>query len=504
MGARWVWIPGAVVERPVYAPALVVFIGGGPGDPAAEGIGWFPLGPREVYVPPYGASTRYVQRVNVTTVTITEENIQRIDVREVTYVNRDVPSAVTVVPRQSFTQGRPAGGAVISYSPEQVRRAPVMGMGATIPPQRESIIGQSSVARNPPPQPPPQVAGRSVFGRIVPAPAPVPFTFRADPLPPATVYQRPPQQAAPQPTGPVRQRAPMLINPMNRPPGFQAPPGVVQQPRQPQLAPQPQPAQPPGVVQQPRQPQLAPQPQPAQPQQGVVQQPRQPQLAPQPQPVQPQQGVAQQPRQPQLAPQPQPAQPQQGVAQQPRQPQLAPQPQPAQPQQGVARQPRQPQLAPQPQLAQPQQGVVQQPRQPQLAPQPQPVQPQQTNPRTPPSQGGAQKPPGDHTVPSGVTQPDSKVGGQARSLLSTLKSKNLPGVQSRLESARKMPGSSWTMPGSRVSSRRRVRPSPLPRARSPAGNPTQLCSKPRPFKVSSPPGPGNCGRDEVFWRRRFR
>ena len=61
---RWVWIPGTVVARPVYAPALVVFVGGAGWSPAAgEGIGWFPLGPREVYVPPYRVSTAYVQRI---------------------------------------------------------------------------------------------------------------------------------------------------------------------------------------------------------------------------------------------------------------------------------------------------------------------------------------------------------------------------------------------------------------------------------------------------------
>ncbi|MGA2640181.1 MAG: DUF6600 domain-containing protein [Spirochaetia bacterium] len=400
---RWVWIPGSVVERPVYAPALVVFIGGEPGDPSAEGIGWFPLGPREVYVPPYGASTRYVQRVNVTTVTITEENIQRIDVRQVTYVNRGVPSAVTVVPRQSFTQGRQANGAPISFSMDQVRRAPVMGMGATIPPQRESIIGQPMPGGGPARQPPPQVMGRSVFGRIVPAPAPAPFMFRPEPLPPATMYQRPPQQVAPQPTGPVRQRAPIMINPMNRGPGFQAPPPGGPQPQagpqrpggpQPQTGPQgpvPQPGpgprlpapQGPGV--QPQQPQpLLPQPGPG---------PRVP--APQGQGVQPQQ--------------PQPLQPQQGPG--PRVP--APQGQGVQPQQP---QPLLPQPGPGPRVPAPQgQGV--QPLQPQPGP----------GPRVPAPQGN--KP-----------QPANKGGGEAGNLLNILKTQNLPAVQSRLDSARKVPG----------------------------------------------------------------
>jgi len=351
VNARWVWIPGAVVARPVYAPALVVFIGGGPGDPSVEGIGWFPLGPREVYVPPYGASTTYVQRINVTTVTnITVQTIERIDVTQVTYVNRSVPSAVTVVPRQAFTAGRPAAGSAISFSMDQARRAPILGMGATVAPQRESIIGQSFVARNPAPQPPAQVAGRSVFGRIVPAPAPAPFTFRAEPLPPATVYQRPPQQVAPAPTGPVRQPAPILIKPTTR--------GPVPQPQGP-VYPQP-PLSPPGAATQGPGVQVPPQRQPA----PVVQPQRPPQ---------------------------------------------------------------------QPFVVQPQKPTVVQPQQP-------PQQPRVVQPQQPPQQGpGSLKQQGDRGDQGGGGS-DNQGRGEARSLLNELKLKTLPGVQGRLESARKMQG----------------------------------------------------------------
>ncbi len=58
VGGGWGWIPGPVVVavRPVYAPALVAWVGGpsfgvsvGIGGGAA--VGWFALGPREVYRP---------------------------------------------------------------------------------------------------------------------------------------------------------------------------------------------------------------------------------------------------------------------------------------------------------------------------------------------------------------------------------------------------------------------------------------------------------------------
>ena len=71
--ANWGWVPGPVVVRPVYAPAVVGFVGGGGGLSVGVGFGggfagvaWFPLGPRDVYVPAYHCSPRYVQYVNVT------------------------------------------------------------------------------------------------------------------------------------------------------------------------------------------------------------------------------------------------------------------------------------------------------------------------------------------------------------------------------------------------------------------------------------------------------
>src|SRR6476661_5735283 len=55
----WVWVPGMVGARPVYAPHLAVFVGGG------STVAWFPLGPREVFVPSYRVSPAYVRRVNI-------------------------------------------------------------------------------------------------------------------------------------------------------------------------------------------------------------------------------------------------------------------------------------------------------------------------------------------------------------------------------------------------------------------------------------------------------
>jgi hypothetical protein len=72
VGPRWGWVPGRLAPRPVYAPALVGFVGTTPGPrdysvhPGASG--WFPLAPGEAYRPGYRASPRYVTQVNHNTV----------------------------------------------------------------------------------------------------------------------------------------------------------------------------------------------------------------------------------------------------------------------------------------------------------------------------------------------------------------------------------------------------------------------------------------------------
>lgn len=64
---RWCWVPGPHHLRPIYAPALVGWVGGPSVSVSlsfGSGIGWYPLGPREVYVPGYRHTPRYVRYVN--------------------------------------------------------------------------------------------------------------------------------------------------------------------------------------------------------------------------------------------------------------------------------------------------------------------------------------------------------------------------------------------------------------------------------------------------------
>ena len=154
-GLGWVWIPGAPSYRPVYAPALVGFIGGGG---FGVSVGWFPLGPREPWVPGWGVSAGYVSSINVMHVT-------NVNVTNVTYVNRQ--SAV-VVSQADFAAARPVGASTIQMSPAQLQNAQVLGASPQIVPARSSVaIGAARMA--------PVVSAQAVVARTTPPPAPVSF-----------------------------------------------------------------------------------------------------------------------------------------------------------------------------------------------------------------------------------------------------------------------------------------------------------------------------------------
>jgi hypothetical protein len=186
IGGRWAWTPGAAVavsEPPVYAPALVTFIGIGAGVAlgaalASGSIGWVPLGPREPYRPWYHASDSYVRRVNVNHVTnITNFNNVTIN----NYVNR---GAATSVPSAAMMGSRPVQGVGRPVSSQEFAAArPIFGQqplrptaataGVTPGVARQLHLAPAPMAR---PAPGPvlraQAAGSAVAGFVRPPLAP--------------------------------------------------------------------------------------------------------------------------------------------------------------------------------------------------------------------------------------------------------------------------------------------------------------------------------------------
>ena len=154
-GNRWCWVPGPVAVRPVYAPALVAFVGGvGISIGGGPGVGWFPLAPGEVYVPYYRGSRRYVERVNVTNTVVNVTRVTNVyniynsnqrNVTNITYVNQRVNNGVTLVSRDTFVNARPVQRNLGHFDARQMANAPVE-RSVQVQPVEASVLGSGAPA----------------------------------------------------------------------------------------------------------------------------------------------------------------------------------------------------------------------------------------------------------------------------------------------------------------------------------------------------------------------
>ncbi|MGC2475647.1 MAG: DUF6600 domain-containing protein [Candidatus Sulfotelmatobacter sp.] len=176
----WFWVPGPVVVRPVWAPALVGFVGGGPGFhfAAGVGVGWFPLAPGEVYVPGYHVSRTYVNNINITNTTVNVTKVTNVyntvivnkntTVNNITYVNQHVTNGVTVVSHDAFVNSRPAAQNIMKVEPRELASAPVSHVVAAEP-VRASVMGAGRAVAA---KPPAAVMSRPVVAVRTPPPVP--------------------------------------------------------------------------------------------------------------------------------------------------------------------------------------------------------------------------------------------------------------------------------------------------------------------------------------------
>jgi len=169
IGNSWAWVPGEVVsEPPVYAPALVAFVGdGGPGGVdwgvslavggvATAGLAWFALGPGEPWHPHWGHgwSPRYYDRVNRPI--YVHNHITNI---RNTYINYRAPHAITCVPATAFVHGQPVNRFAQKVDPRQWHNARFNAGAPGIAPVRQSF---GPGMRNAAFRPPAAAAGRPV------------------------------------------------------------------------------------------------------------------------------------------------------------------------------------------------------------------------------------------------------------------------------------------------------------------------------------------------------
>jgi hypothetical protein len=161
----WAWVPGGIVEHPIFAPALVAFVG----SPVFVGVGlpavaWFPLAPFEVFIPAFPVSIAFVRNINITNVNITNVNITRVNgtivvdntanVTVSSFANRQF---VTTVSTTTFTSGQSVNRTTLTQSATRIAAtAPISWAPAnvTAPRAAASVNGwQRTTAVAKPPVP---------------------------------------------------------------------------------------------------------------------------------------------------------------------------------------------------------------------------------------------------------------------------------------------------------------------------------------------------------------
>jgi len=194
VGGVWGWVPcrpagvvGVAYVRPVYAPALVAWVGGprfavGVALGGGAAVGWFPLGPREIYVPSYHVSRAYVNNVNITNTTVNTTVVnnyytnvvvnKNVNVTNVRYVNQGVAGAVTATSTQTFTSGQSVHNNMMRVNEREMASAPAVTATPGVLPTRQSVAGagRPTTAR-----PPTALATREVVARTAPPPPPAKF-----------------------------------------------------------------------------------------------------------------------------------------------------------------------------------------------------------------------------------------------------------------------------------------------------------------------------------------
>ena len=148
---RWVWVPPQREAQPVYAPALVAFIGGielsvALGNQGNAPVGWFPLGPREAYVPSYTTDRAYYDRINQ------PEQVQKaaLDDRWQRNERHEPPASgpanvpvnqrfAVVVPADTFVRSQPVARAALKVAPDKIAAVPVATVSA--PPAPTASLG---------------------------------------------------------------------------------------------------------------------------------------------------------------------------------------------------------------------------------------------------------------------------------------------------------------------------------------------------------------------------
>jgi len=193
--SRWGWLPGSLVGRPYYAPALVVFVDGSGFDGGAQA--WFPLGPGEPYHPWYHSGADYRRRMNDVTFGRVANIPATTSVTAINYRNRRL--AFTAVPVTTFRSGLPISRRILTVDQDQIEKARIAPHPFVLPGASADGGGSARV-------PSPRV--RRPTWSVAPAPRPTPTVQAHQPLIVRNNLPAPRMQPKEPPVAPGGQPAP--------------------------------------------------------------------------------------------------------------------------------------------------------------------------------------------------------------------------------------------------------------------------------------------------------
>lgn len=220
IGNRWCWWPGGYYARPVWAPALVGFVGGsnlsvsvGFGGPV---VGWYPLAPWHRYRPHYPHNTRYVTIINQTIINNPPRGVPP---------HRNHEGA-TMVPGPRFRD--PVMKVALPVRTNVAELQPMAPPPKNIAPVRK--VAEDGMVRRPNQvQPSPHAPASASIGRTLPTPS---MTTAPTPKVPTPTRVTPPMAAEPIPNRGLTPQPPLPGNdptPMAQPPKFnRVPPTSIQ------------------------------------------------------------------------------------------------------------------------------------------------------------------------------------------------------------------------------------------------------------------------------------
>src|SRR5262245_2238395 len=147
--SRWYWVPDRPRVRVRYAPAVVAFVRD------RDDVGWFPLAPRDRFIPWWG---RQAERRNI---------------QNITYVNRNY---ITVVNQNTFISSRNVSSNIVrdSVIVRDTNRVRVMEEPLPIP-NRSSLRLRGEREDRKAQRPPETVVSRPAVVRVAPVPPPPTF-----------------------------------------------------------------------------------------------------------------------------------------------------------------------------------------------------------------------------------------------------------------------------------------------------------------------------------------